>query len=118
MTVPFDVSNDFLVFDWEDSVTYYQRNTDTSFGIGQTITHCLHREEHKDTTANDYLNADLIKQYTTWEIWSNNVEFIPIRGDKIVDTDGRTWIVETIDYCDRISRYRLRCFEQDQGHEV
>lgn len=115
MPINFDVSNDFAVFDWLESIQYQRRTSDTVFATPVTVTNCLHREENKDIQ-NDP-DADLITLTAIWEVWANNISFTPVRGDRFTDAESKTWIVEEVDYSDKITRYRLHCRDANQGYQ-
>lgn len=113
--MPLDVSDDWMVFDWLQDITYYERQGETQFGVGVSA-QALKREDNKGYELS-LEQIELGLHGATWEVWANTFaqSIVPKRGDKFTAsgiTGVKTWLVETVDYSDRTTRYRLGCLQK------
>lgn len=114
----FDVSNDWLLFDWIESISYFTRQSDTEYSSAQTAM-ALKREDKKEYVE-DSFGGELAKHEVKWEVFVTSMSptFIPLRGDYFTAdtvTGTTSWQVEAVDYCDKTSRYRLWCKQKDNN---
>lgn len=113
-----DVSGDWAVFDWLQDTTYQTRIDEGSWA-DPVDCQMLKREDKKDTeTGNGQI--ELAMHTSDWELWLNSMAtpLVPKRGDKFTATGvsgSQVWLVETVDYCDRTTRYRLHCEQSQMG---
>ncbi len=119
----FDPSNDYLYFDNLQTITYYVRVSEDTFGgtfdsdfdsdfsTPITINNTIEIQDYRDNVA----GSDLAQMKTTIHIWANEINFVPKRSDGWVDGNGNTWIVEKVDYTQLINKYQLYCYESNHG---
>jgi len=109
-----DLSGDWVIFDNNQSITYYSRLSDGTFGAGVGVT-ALKREDHKK--AESINSVEFPFHICIWEIWATTFgsPVVCKRGDKFTAatvTGVQTWIVERVDYSDFVTRYRLGCYQE------
>lgn len=109
-----DVSTDYLYFDWLQNVNYQSRVDDVNFAA-DVVVRALRRMDAKSFGAASE-SFEVALHECVWEVWAHGMAtpIIPKRGDKFT-AGSRVWIVEGVDYCDKLTRYRLRCFQQGMG---
>lgn len=116
--MPFDISNDWVIVDGVQTISYRSRTGDgpEDFAGPYTAT-ALKRENHKRDIIGS-AGAALQRLEANWNIWasSQSVPFVPKKGDKFTAdgvTGTKTWLVLDCDYCDFTTRYRLRCKQHE-----
>lgn len=93
-----DVSGDYAVIDNTETVTYYQRATQSTFSDTPiTVTNALRRVTTREQL--ESAGASLKSVSLTWHIWKGllGANVIPKNGDVIQDSSGLRWTVIKID---------------------
>lgn len=113
-----DISNDWLLFDWVEDLVYYSRLSESIYSSAQQC-QGLKREDHKEYSFGS-IKDEVGHHEATWQVFATSmvVPFIPLRGDRFTVSGisgNKGWTVEDVDYCDKTSRYRLRCRQEDKG---
>ncbi len=119
MTEP-DVSNDWQYIDWLQAITYYVRQGEIYLSNGISC-QALKRADMKsfDMAWNE---LELSTHTCIWEVWVTSISIpniIPKRGDKFTASGisgVQTWVVDGVDYCDKTTRFRLKCTQQNFGN--
>jgi len=89
-----DISNDYLLFDLTQTVTYYVRTGESTFASSASVTNVLVDIEQKEPLLNKW---DFQQRNAWFTLWVNTLNsIVPKRGDKIVDASNGTWIVEHV----------------------
>lgn len=112
-----DVSNDYLIFDWTEPISYFPRLTELTYLGPYFCNHALKREDLKKYILGD-LQIELSQHQVIWEIWKADMStvFIPKREDKFIrQLDSSVWVVEDVSYSDKSTRYRLTTYAYNQG---
>ncbi len=109
-----DVSNDWTIMDWLQTIYYYSRTSETTWG-GAIAMSALKRENKRHPQFGD-MKVEITGNKVIWELWvtAMSTPIIPSRGDKFTASGisgNQTWMVEEVDYCDKTTRYRLNCMQ-------
>lgn len=106
----------FFIGQGLQTLTYSIRTSDTAWGTPFTIPNCLRREATKEVS--DVLEVDLSRKTVFFEIWVANcpANFVPQRGDLILDNFGDSWIVSEVDDCTLQTRWRTHVYSQNLAH--
>lgn len=126
-----DVSGDWAIFDWTQTVVYVPRVDDDTFETDVTWSVLALKRADEKKAKEGFSGTELAYHNCIWEIWEDTFAItspdppdppppnpIPKRGDKFVATNingQQTWIVEGVDYCDETTRFRLACYQQGMG---
>ena len=103
-----DVSEDFLVVDNLESITFYSRLSDGTYAAGIYVPYCLRRaQRHQFQQGGDWVAVvDM-----NWHIWRDNLPtVIPKAQDKIIAIiDNTSWIIAPVNFDTWVTRYALPC---------
>ena len=94
-TASLDYGDDYLVFDGIESVSYYARTSESpvTYGAAVVLANALREEEHK--TESGPGGALLVQITTAWHVATAQLgAVVPKVGDRITDSDGRTYVVK------------------------
>jgi hypothetical protein len=101
-----DISTDYEVVDNLETVTYYQKTSETGYGDAITVENVLRR-----AIGRDFKTPMMQHTMTTFHIWAANVSFTPALNDKLVDSHSVAWTVKEVGTESVGTRYRLKCLK-------
>lgn len=115
--VTLDVSNDWTIFDWTQGITYYSCVSDGVFSSPISV-QALKREDKKGYEI--FSNVEVSSLQCIWEIFETTFQTPTIckRADKFlasVISGVQTWVVESVDYSDNTSRFRVLASQVGQN---
>ena len=95
-----DLTLDYLMIDFLQSVSFYSRVNDTTLASPVTVNNCLIDNEVKESL-NDG-NSEFAYRTSYWTMWTHELgALVPKKGDEFIDAAGQTWNV-------------LNCNDQDK----
>jgi len=106
-----DLSNDFLLLDFLENITYSPRVDDDTFAPSVTMV-ALKRADKKSYTD---IDLELAEQNVIWYCWTKGMSdqsIVPKRADKFLTSNNVTWIVERVIVDDRTMKFTLECYKE------
>ncbi len=102
-----DISLDYLMLDFLQTITFFVRTGEDSYDGGTTIQNVLIDNEYKEPLLD---NVDFKQRNSYFSLWIAELNgIVPKRGDKIVDSANTNWNIVLVNDQDLIKTQKFCC---------
>ncbi len=107
-----DLSQDFLLLDFLESITYYPRTSESTYAT--PVIMLALRFENQKHLIDGQQHTNALMNESTFIVGNAGMASLVAQlksGDKFVDGASVTWVVETAHYDSVIAEWELHCFK-------